>query len=291
MLIIWIFTLIINNMEMKTFNATINDEGRTLFKFLVKSFPDVPKGKLESVFRKKDVKVNGKRLKDKRYIVKHGDEIVVYGVSSTGYSTNNPFTKIKFNVVFEDKNILVIDKPHGYPVHDAENCIDNQVLTYLRFIQKDSFRPSHIGRLDKVTSGLMVYGKTYEAVRELNDYSSKFEKVYEFKSDLNRNITTEYKIGHNELKKKEEVTENGKATKTEFIVVGKHKFAKLYTGRKHQIRVSLSKLGYPIYGDNKYGGKKADRVYLHSAQLKFQGIKGNLEYLNGQEFLSDPKWK
>lgn len=275
---------------MNKYKATKNDAGRTILKFIQKLFNDVPKSRIERIFRQKDIKINGKRIKDKKHLIKEDDEILIYGLFTSVQPKQNIKANITFKIIFEDENILIVDKKIGVPVHDAKDSLDNQVLTYLKFKQIDSFVPSHIGRLDKQTSGIMIYGKTYEAVKQLNEANKKLKKIYEFKSDLNKNIITEFKITHDEKYHREKAGDIGKKTKTKFWIEGNKKYAELATGRKHQIRATLSKLNKPIYGDTKYGGKKADRIYLHSVYLKLDGLKEKLEYLNGQEFWSRPEW-
>lgn len=275
---------------MKTFKATINDQGRTLFRYLTKMFPDVPLSRLEKLFRKKDIKINGKRINDKKYKISEHDEIVVYGIYSQDKSSQVVKANIQFKVIYEDKNIVLVEKKSGVQIHDYDNSLDQQVLAYLKYKPTDSFKPSHIGRLDKVTSGIMVYGKTYDAVRQINDASSKLKKIYQFRSDLKAPITTTFNIAHDEENMREVCGDEGKTTKTIFFFEDGKKYAELKTGRKHQIRASLSKLGFPIYGDVKYGGKRERRVYLHATLLRFDGLSGDLEYLNKQEFRSRPEW-
>ena len=275
---------------MKTFKATRNDEGRTLFRYLTKMFPDVPLSRIEKLFRKKDIKLNGKRINDKKYKLKEHDEIVVYGIYSQDKSSKVIKANIQFKAIYEDQNILLVEKKAGVQVHDFENSLDQQVLAYLKYKPTDSFKPSHVGRLDKVTSGIMIYGKTYDAVRQLNNSSSKLKKIYQFKSDLKQPITTTFKIRHDEENMREVCGENGKTTETVFFFEDGKKYAEIKTGRKHQIRASLSKLGKPIFGDVRYGGKRERRVYLHSTYLKINGLSGELDYLNGQEFRSKPEW-
>ena len=275
---------------MNKYKATKNDEGRTILKFIQKLFNDVPKSRIERIFRQKDIKINGARINDKKYLIHEKDEIIIYGLFTNFEPKKNIKANITFKIIFEDKNILIVDKKTGVSVHDDKNSLDNQVLAYLKFKQIDSFVTSHIGRLDKQTSGIMIYGKTYEAVKQLNSVNKKLTKIYEFKSDLNQDIITEYKITHDENYHREKAGNVGKKTKTKFWIEGNKKYAQLITGRKHQIRASLSKLNKPIYGDTKYGGKKAARIYLHSVYLKLDGLNGKLSYLNGQEFWSKPEW-
>ena len=126
-------------MNLIKFRATKNDEGRTLFKYLIKQLNNVPLSVIEKLFRIKDIKVNGKRTNDKSYILKEEDKIFVYGVNEIKID-NFVETKIEFKVIYEDKNILVIDKPINISMHGFSNCLDNQVLTYLQYKQKDSFK-------------------------------------------------------------------------------------------------------------------------------------------------------
>lgn len=273
---------------MSKFIATKNDAGRSLLKYLEGTLDDVPKSRIERLFRNKDLKINGNRIKDKTYIIKEGDEIEIFGIRF-GFKTFKDI-KYKFDIVFEDENVLIVDKPINTEIHGPDNSLDNQVLSYLKFIKKDSFVPSHIGRIDKVTSGIVVYGKNYEAVRQMNDNIEKFDKIYRAISSLKESQVLNAKIHHNELDKKEYVSEEfGKECSSKFKVLENGEIeAQIITGRKHQIRASLEFLNASIKGDIKYGGTVAERVYLHSYMIIFKGLTGNLEYLNNKEFKTGP---
>ena len=224
---------------MSKFIATKNDAGRSLLKYLEGTLDDVPKSRIERLFRNKDLKINGNRIKDKTYIIKEGDEIEIFGIRF-GFKTFKDI-KYKFDIVFEDENVLIVDKPINTEIHGPDNSLDNQVLSYLKFIKKDSFVPSHIGRIDKVTSGIVVYGKNYEAVRQMNDNIEKFDKIYRAISSLKESQVLNAKIHHNELDKKEFVSEEfGKECSSKFKVLENGEIeAQIITGRKHQIRASL----------------------------------------------------
>lgn len=282
-------------MQLEKITATKNDQGRSLYKLLSKYFDNVPKSKLEQLFRKKDIKVNGKRNLPKDYAVQEGDQIWVYGISDVSKEEEIIKVNHNFTILHEDANILVIDKKEGISIHDGDNCLDNQVLSYLKYKKTDSFKPSHIGRLDKETSGIIVYGKTYEAVVQFNNATNNFTKKYLFISDFNydKKEVVLYQYIDKEtqkLKFSPKERENSKMAHTILTYDGKRKEAEILTGRKHQIRIALKFLGYPIYGDKKYGGKKAKRLMLHSYYLKLNGLEGALKYLNGLEFISHPKW-
>lgn len=251
---------------MNKFIVTTEDEGRTLLKYLQRMFDNLPISRIERALREKDIKVNGERVKDKNMLLSEGDEVIIYGVDVVIKEAPKAATKITFGVVYEDANILVVNKPNGLSMHsDNGSSLDSQVLRYLDFKKVDSFVPASIGRIDKITSGLVIYGKNYQAVRQLNDAQHEFIKEYQFKSDFNETKAVTVKIAHDEGNMKEIIDPvNGKDATTKFFCNEKRKIAQLVTGRKHQIRVTLAHLGAPILGDSKYGGKRATRVFLHS---------------------------
>lgn len=270
---------------------TKDDAGRTLLKFIQRVYKHLPLSRIERALREKDIKVNNVHVRDKTYLLKENDELVMYNLDLQKRETPFLATKMTFNVIFEDKNILVVEKPQGLTMHGDKNSLDAQVLRYLNFEKNSSFVPASIGRLDKITSGLVIYGKTYDAVRILNNAQNGFRKVYQFKSDIEKSQLCTLNLMHDENSQKEiVVARGGKEAITKFTINDKVKLAELVTGRKHQIRVSLSHLGFPIYGDVKYGGKRASRVFLHSYKLSLDELVDDLAYLNGKEFVSDPGW-
>ncbi|NQZ65895.1 MAG: RluA family pseudouridine synthase [Mycoplasmatales bacterium] len=272
---------------MNLFIAKLNDSGRNLLKFLEQMFKDVPKSRIEKLFRKKDIKINGVRTSDKKYILKENDKIEVYGIEHKVQKFNR--TKINFDIVFEDENILIVNKPEGVVIHGSDSSLDMQVLSHLKYEKNSSFIPSHIGRIDKVTSGIVVYGKNYETVKQMNQNIHKFEKIYRAISELNKTQVLKMKIHHNEIDKKEYMSKfYGKDTITNFKVLENGEIeAQIITGRKHQIRAALEYLKFPIKGDVKYGGIPSKRVYLHSYKITFHGLVGKLEYLNNASFKTE----
>lgn len=279
-------------MNLIKFKATKNDEGRTLYKYLIKQLNNIPLSIIEKLFRIKDIKVNGKKTNNKSYLIVSGDEIFVYGIENPKLETFNS-TAIKFKVIYEDKNILVIDKPINISMHGFEDCLDNQVLTYLNYKQLDSFKPSSIGRLDRSTSGLVIYAKTYKALVQLNEKINKHEKFYLLKSDFPWEKKQVCFYGRKNIKNHEiELFDSKPGIKMEtmFFIDRNKKYAKILTGKKHQIRLTLKHLNFPIYGDKKYGGKFDKRVFLHSYKIIFHSLEDELEYLNDTQFICDIKW-
>ncbi|MFV8473643.1 pseudouridine synthase family protein [Mycoplasma sp. AA7A] len=285
--------------------ATKNDAGRSIFKVITKYCSTLPHSRIEKIFRKKDIKINNDRRITKNQIINEGDLILIYGIledSAEFKSIETNAVKPNFKVLYEDDNILIIDKPAGIEVHGEDNCLDNQVLTYLNFKPIDSFRPSHIGRLDKETSGIILYGKNYQTVSYFNEHSNNLIKKYTFWSNINLEKYTElnplkitlYSVKdepNKRMKVSPKKIQDGKITTTLFYMEDGKKIAELITGRKHQIRVTLKYLGYPIYGDKKYHGPNAKRLQLHSYSLKFKDITGDLKYLNNYEVFSLPNFK
>lgn len=197
---------------------------------------------------------------------------------------------IDFNVVYEDKYLLVINKPSGLVVHPApgnwhNTLVNGLVYRYPEFrLMTNRMRPGIIHRLDAGTSGLMVVART-------QNICDVMQKMFQA-----RKVSKHYlALTHGAPKKREgilsgpiardpdnflkmSVIENGKAALTGYKVLWtRHNVSlvecKLFTGRTHQIRVHLSALGCPLLGDELYGanddGKKFSRVYLHSWKLNF----------------------
>ena len=276
---------------MLIFNISLQESGQSLFNFLRKRIKKVPLTRIHKSLRQKDIKVNNPAIKDRNYIVKVNDQIKVFNLIDAfdTNSTSGPnlsSIKITFKVIYEDSNILIVDKPINVAVHDNYNCLNNQVLKYLELPIQPTFNPVAINRLDKTTSGVIVYAKNYPTLIEMQKKQIDFDKIYAFKSFLSESKHVTIKLAHNNVLKKMVVHSKGKEATTEFNVTEDIKTAKLITGRKHQIRATLAFLGVPILGDIKYGGKKANRVYLHAMSLTFNNLDSPLAYLNNKTFTS-----
>ena len=257
----------------KTLIAKNNDVNRSLFKYLVIMLNNVPISRIEKLFRLKDIKVNGIRTNDKQYKLKLGDEIIVYGLNDLFKENIESKVEINFSVIYEDKNLLIIDKAKNIAIHSEENCLNEQVLKYLNYKKNSSFVPSSIGRLDKKTSGLILYAKNYKTLVEFEEKQKYFDKVYQFVSD--------YNIPDSKF---------GVQAKTAFWIDGNRKYAQILTGKKHQIRVTLQNMGFPILGDTKYGGKRARRMFLHSYSITFHNLSEDFSEYNEQIFICSPHW-
>lgn len=234
--------------------------------------------------------------------------------------------KKQFSVIYEDENILAVDKPFGLLTHgdktEKKNHLANQVVDYL--IEKGdyvpsrekTFTPSPANRLDRNTTGLVLFGKTAAALAELNMMlrnRDAIDKRYmtitaghidgymhlqsSMTKDERRNVVSvikgddEGKAMDTEVFPQEYSTENGSAGRYTLTEV------KINTGRTHQIRVQLADAGYPIIGDVKYGSARVNRSVkerygltthlLHSNRLIFRSCRedGPLAYLRGKELM------
>ncbi|MDJ1646178.1 RluA family pseudouridine synthase [Mycoplasma phocimorsus] len=277
---------------MKKIIATNNDEDRTLYKFIEKYFTQLPQSFIYKLIRNKDIKINSKRVNDARYKIKNEDIIEIYIKDDINFKE---YKKANWKVkkVYEDDNILIVNKPKNVEVHDGENSLDNAVKTTLFYKQDDSFIPSHIGRLDKETSGLIIYAKNYKTLTLLNQNINNIKKIYTFISNK-KYEKRQYKINIKKDEKSQKMIVTNDSDSLEAITTlwseREYNFAQIHTGRKHQIRVLLSYLKDPILGDRKYGGKTRPRMYLHCYKLEFSNFEGHLKYLNKKIIKFNPEW-
>jgi 23S rRNA pseudouridine955/2504/2580 synthase len=307
-----------------------NEKGRRLDRFLKKTFKNASLSFIYRIIRK-DVKVNGKRAPVETLLAA-GDVIEVFipeeqlvAVLQKKQTVPSAARK-QFKVIFEDENILVVDKPFGLLVHgdktEKKNTLTNQVLSYLAKAGEydpggtGTFIPAPVNRLDRNTTGLVLFGKKLPATKALaimlkgsEDSNVHVEKTYltVVKGDLKKNITLQARMvrdyNKNITKILQDETEKGRVMITEIVplLTGKEYTlieAKLHTGRTHQIRVQLADAGYPVIGDRKYGdagvNHRLSEKYglraqlLHAYRLRVLSGNGCLEYLKGKTFRADP---
>ncbi|WP_029608510.1 pseudouridine synthase family protein [Mycoplasma simbae] len=283
-------------MAKHTFTASKNDQNRKLIKFLTSVFKDVPFSKLQKTLRSGDVKINSKRTRDGNYLLHQNDLIEVFGLQEDDLKLAKFDQKIALTspIIYEDDNILLINKNEGVEVHGADNCLDQQVYSYLNFTQQDAFKPSHVGRLDKQTSGIIIYAKNYATLSLLNKNHKNIEKIYKFisKNPIKPDYYTVYLVKDEQNEKMKIASKNEPGALqaiTKIWIQNGEYFAQLLTGKKHQIRITCSSLNAPIIGDIKYGGLKSARMYLHSFSITFTNLDQHLEYLNNKTFIAQPK--
>ena len=266
----------------------VEKDGKRIDAFLSEKLEDTSRVAVQRLIEKGKVLVNGKTVKPS-YKVQEGDNIQVEEEIPVEVSLKAQ--EIPLDIIYEDKDIIVVNKPKGMVVHPANGNPDGTLVNAIMAICKDSLsgiggeiRPGIVHRLDKDTSGIIIIAKNDKAHINLSE-QIKDHKVRKTYIALVRGIVKENEatinmpIGRSEKdRKKMAVTKNGKEAITHFKVLERYdKYTLLQvnieTGRTHQIRVHLSQIGYPIVGDEVYSnGKNEWNVKgqcLHAKSLEF----------------------
>jgi len=258
----------------KSFIINKDFDGSRVDRFLKKKFPDVPQSLFEKNFRKKNITVNNKKVKN-LFKLKIDDIVDVYTELKTKktarkkfFFTTNDFNELKKNFIFECEDYCILNKPYGYASQDGLKVKKN-VIDILNLNSKDYYI---VHRLDKETSGLMLIAKN-------RFYAKKFSEMFklrEIKKKYLAILNGKIKKNKGELHTKDEL--NGKEidSKLYFEVISKrNNFSyleiDLITGRKHQIRKQFFDIGHPVVGDTKYGDKKnKNPLCLLSHEIEFK---------------------
>jgi 23S rRNA pseudouridine1911/1915/1917 synthase len=269
-------------------------ETNRLDKFLASQI-DASRNQIEQLIKKEYVKVDGKvvsktglKLKENQSIDVHFPEAELNSIKDEEFIKESLEDK-NVEIIYEDDDILVVNKPYNLTVHDAPSVKDATLVDWLKLknisLSTISGEERHgiVHRLDKGTSGVMVVAKTNEAhlglSKQLEDKSMGRYYLAILDMPLKENIIIEKPIGRSHTNRlKMSIEENGRNAKSAFSKIAlsdNEKFeliaAKLYTGRTHQIRVHLSSINRHILGDNLYGFKgelnKINRFYLHAYYL------------------------
>lgn len=311
---------------MKEIIINKNDAGQRVDKFLLKTFKNLPSSLIYKAIRKKDIKINSKRCQPNSKL-EIGDTLVIYirdEFLEEKYSKEEFLhAPSKLDVIYEDENILLINKKPGLIVHPDKNYhFDSLVARLQHYLYKkgeyspqseNSFVPALVNRIDRNTGGIVIAAKNAETLRILNQKMKQRElrKFYlciacgkfEKKEDtLTAYLEKDEK--HNKVRLYNAPRESAKIIKTKYSVIAERDAfslleVELLTGRTHQIRAHLAFKGHPLLGDIKYGNSQTNkekgytRQALYSYKLKFDfstttGIF--LSYLNGKEFSVSDVW-
>ena len=309
---------------MRILSVKKNDAGQRLDKFLSKAVKGLPMSMMYKLIRTKKIKVNRKRT-EQNYILCEGDEIQLFikeeFFDSPEKDTDALFKIVpKLNILYEDENIMLLNKRPGVLVHEDDSAGDNTLVMHLKayLAQKGeydpkselSFAPALCNRIDRNTGGIVIAAKNAEALRVMNEKikNNQLTKTYVC---LVHGVPTPKKATlHAYLRKNSkdnlvEVRDKEFAGAKEIITVyrvlnayGNEKAlleVDLITGRTHQIRAHMAHIGHSLVGDGKYGVNRNDKTKgykyqaLYAYKLYFKSTENDsiLSYLEGKTFKID----
>ena len=311
---------------MKQLTIGKNDAGQRLDKFLTKNLPNLPQSLLYKYIRKKRIKVNGKRAEISTRL-SEGDVLDLY-INDEFFEKPEPtydflHAGTNLNILFEDENVLVLDKPVGLLAHpDDREYVDTLIGRVKRYLyekgeydpeSEQSFTPALVNRIDRNTGGIVLAAKTAEALRVLNQKMKDREihkfylcavhgtpkpsqgllKGYLWKDEKKNRVYVykDFKPGSKTIETKYRVLKS--AENMSLVEV------ELLTGRTHQIRAHFASIGCPLVGDGKYGnnqnnrkqgGRRKQFLYSYKTVFDFTTDAGALEGLNGRTFEVPNVW-
>lgn len=314
---------------MREFIITENDSGQRLDKFILKAFPQLSKGVMCKAIRKKNIKLNGKRCEVSTQLVS-GDVLKIFindellGAEKKQHQVDfmNADDILQSDIVYEDENILLINKKPGIIVHSDDKNSGNTLVDMVKKYlfkrneydpsQENSFSPSVCNRLDRNTAGIIIAAKNAKSLREINrkiqenEITKKYLCLCANKPPRDEETITAYHCKDstsNTVKIRKTAADGYKQIITRYKVIEKVGDAfltevQLITGRTHQIRAHMAFIGSPIVGDKKYGDKNANKKYNYKHQtlcaykisFDLSPMDSYLKYLDNREFSVNDVW-
>lgn len=274
-------------MEKNIYTANEEQNNMRLDKYLSSIITDKSRSFIQGLIEKENVIVNGKKVKS-NHKVKKGD-IVEVNIEEPEMLNVEP-ENIPIDIMYEDKDVIVVNKPQGMVVHPGPGNYNGTLVNALLYHCSDLssingvIRPGIVHRIDKDTSGVLVIAKNDEAHNKLSDQLKEHSMKREYYAIVegrlkNDNGIINKPIGRNKKDRlKMGIVEDGKHAVTHYYVLERYNGYTLVkcvleTGRTHQIRVHMASIGFPLVGDPLYGFKKQkfnlQGQVLHAKTLGF----------------------
>ncbi|MCI1659039.1 MAG: RluA family pseudouridine synthase [Lactobacillus delbrueckii] len=271
----------------REYELIAEESGQRLDKYLAGEMTDLSRSRIKELVQAGEVLVNGKKSKVS-YKVQKGDliQVTVLPLEPLKLEAEN----IPLDIVYEDEDVIVVNKPQGMVVHPAAGHPSHTLVNALLYHTRDladspeGFRPGIVHRIDKDTSGLLMVAKNAAARESLEKQLAAKSNKRQYLAIVHGNFaeeegTIDAPIGRNPKDRKQmAVVEKGKSAVTHFKVLEQYQGyslveCQLETGRTHQIRVHMAYIGHPLAGDPLYGPRKTlpgHGQFLHAKTLGFE---------------------
>ncbi len=286
-----------------------NEAGQSVEKYVKKLMRDVPLSAIHKALRKGDVRLNEVKAKGKE-LLNEGDSLEIRYLESRKAVEKKTFieSQVDFKVIFEDDNLLMVEKWPGVVVHPDGSglpSLTDNVLSYLAEkgdwdpAVETTYSPSPVNRLDRNTSGIVIFAKNAQATRSMaailkdgglrKDYVAIVKgriadgrKEAWISKDADRNVSRIYESSGEDrlpiVMETKTIQSNGIYSYLELNLI---------TGRSHQLRAHLAHMGNPIVGDRKYGSREINAWFDNKYALKFQYLYAyKVTFLEADEYLS-----